>query len=139
MGQRESIFTLKKITWGVVAFIAGSLCFSLASFFNAISLAIEGRVTGMRAFDLAAAALCCSQLGSVCFVGGSLLYQPGLDTDCGARDDDGGCINNIQQGTYLYLAGSVFYVLQSLLKVALVFAKTSQAVGGDATPAPGDG
>ena len=110
--------------WGATLFIAGSVAYTLASFFNALTLlpstlgdSEASAETAVLAFRLGVAKLMCTQLGSVCFVAGSFLYRPALQTDCGHRDDDSMCASAIVQGTWLYIAGTGLFLLQSLLQL----------------------
>ena len=110
--------------WGATLFIAGSVAYTLASFFNALTLlpstlgdSEASAETAVLAFRLGVAKLMCTQLGSVCFVAGSFLYRPALQTDCGHRDDDSMCASAIVQGTWLYIAGAGLFLLQSLLQL----------------------
>ena len=110
-------------------FVAGSLGFALASFFNALGIHRDDESglppdVALRAYNLATLALACTQLGSICFVTGSYLYRPALETDCAHRDDDAVCISTLDQGTWLYVIGSCLYLAQSCLNLFSVVLKT---------------
>ena len=107
-------------------FVAGSVGYTLASFFNALGLPYMHVATpcracrsGARRAPAAAAALCLSQLGSVCFVTGSYLFRPALATQCAERDgaDALPCASSLRQGELLYVLGSGLFVAQACLNV----------------------
>lgn len=116
---------------GAWLFIWGSLGYALASYFNALDIphvfAKEQHWRGLdvnfppevtrAAYRLAAVALCCTQIGSICFVTGSYLYRPALATKCAEHDDDEVCVSSLPQGTWLYTIGSVLFLVQSFLNL----------------------
>jgi hypothetical protein len=80
-----------------------------------------------------------TQIGSISFVVGSVLFRPGLNDHCDPRsrheeligemgmgghgaDDNGGvnCVNNFDQGTWLYVGGSLLFVVQSIAALLIV-------------------
>ena len=81
--------------------------------------------------------LVATQIGSIFFVVGSVLFRPGLNDHCDplARhveligeigghdaDDNGGvnCVNNFDEGTWLYVWGSALFVGQSIAALLIV-------------------
>merc|ERR1719453_2102305 len=75
------------------------------------------------------AALISSQLGSTCFVVGSFLYRPVFpacpalteryagEAQAGQEVAEAACTSTGTAGTWLYIYGSVFYVLEALLNL----------------------
>ena len=133
-------------------FVAGSVGYTLASFFNALSLPymhVSDAVprvpleAARAAHRLAAAALCLSQLGSVCFVTGSYLFRPALATQCAERDgaDALPCASSLRQGELLYVLGSGLFVAQACLNVCACAVKdrASAAAKEGATESEGGG
>ena len=109
--------------------------FVLASFYNALCLAAaehrvvaDARISARAAYRCRACArlaLACTQLGGVAFVSGSVLYRPGLATDCGAAAERAAiCVDAVAQGTALYVIGSVLFLAQSLLNFASSIVRT---------------
>ena len=107
-------------------FVAGSVGYTFATFFNALGLPYMHVAcphfpfgVARAAYRCAATALCCAQLGSVCFVTGSYLFRPALATQCAERDgaDTLPCTSSLRQGELLYVLGSLLFVVQSCLNV----------------------
>lgn len=108
-------------------FILGSLGFVVASFWNAVQLAEhpEGmdnptwrRLTKMALFF--------SIMGGVLFVTGSYLFSLNVEGGCESNTDTGTkgkdanvegkwCVGVTDQGTVLFVIGSIFYTIQSTL------------------------
>jgi len=115
---------------GVAAwcFIIGSMGFVIASFWNALSLsdnADEDEEGGAVWRRVTKVALFFSILGGVLFTTGSYLYTLDQEEGCdpfiptnltagGARSGKW-CVGVTDQGTIMYLIGSCFYLIQSIL------------------------
>ncbi|KAJ1444265.1 hypothetical protein M885DRAFT_581185 [Pelagophyceae sp. CCMP2097] len=111
--------------WGAACFIVGSAFYFLAAYFNSLNMAKDGRFmrcgpASDAAFDcrsrgLLELALFSVQFGSMVFFAGSFLYQPALACcSTGMRPK-----RAIDQGSLLYVVGSAFYLLQSLVALAM--------------------
>lgn len=118
---------------GAWCFILGSLLFLIASMFNAIGLGMnkeENEKNPMMTVChyIHIAALFCSQLGSVLFVAGSWMYRPVIGGSCpdfnaryegqaqeGEPVAEHACQSTGEFGTYLYIYGSVLYLLEAIL------------------------
>lgn len=102
-------------------FVIGSLGFVIAGFWNAVSLhpVDEEHGEGQCWHRLTKSALFFSLLGGVFFVTGSYLYT--LDVEEGCNPDEGKksqstlCIGVADQGTWLFVLGSFFYLIQAIL------------------------
>merc|ERR1740117_1398301 len=70
----------------------------------------------MRCHNFHVIGIALSQLGSVCFVTGSVLYRPLFYSSAGATMD---C------GTTYYIVGSVLYTMESVIHVYVTFLKHS--------------
>lgn len=120
-------------SWGAFLFVMGSLMFVCASMFNAIGLGMN-KYEEERDDQVAVAvhyihlvALISSQLGSTCFVVGSFLYRPVFppcaalteryagEAQTGQEEAEKACESTGTAGTWLYVYGSCFYVLEALL------------------------
>jgi len=108
---------------GAYCFIAGSMGFVMATFFSAIGMAsdpnhqnLQPGSIKMYCHYLHIMGLACSQIGSVFFVTGSVLYRPifafGQDVAADA-------------GTRYYLVGSVLYTIEALLCLKVCYLKSS--------------
>jgi len=111
-------------------FISGSFGFVVASFFNAVgmtlsktSLHVPG-IVARRCYWLSVFSLFFSLMGGVLFVVGSYLYRPEFDTHCKdfqrvAEDsfEAEWCLNTVTSGTWLYIVGSICYVVQGGLNL----------------------
>lgn len=106
--------------YGARCFIAGSFLMVLAAFFAAVAMATDpehqqlpaGSVK-LRCHYLYVVGLASSQLGSVCFVTGSVLFRPVFEGTPLAADI----------GCDYYVVGSAFYVLESVLQSYSLFLK----------------
>jgi hypothetical protein len=113
-------------------FVIGSMGFVIASFWNAVQLSehpedlTDGGTTWRR---LTKMGLFCSIMGGVLFVTGSYLFSLDVEEGCasydpvqlgkGSTDKDGGrsgkwCVGVTDQGTILFVIGSVFYTVTSI-------------------------
>lgn len=106
---------------GAWCFIAGSMGFVMATFFSAIGMAADPNHQNLQPGSvktychyLHIIGLACSQLGSVFFVTGSVLYRPvfayGHNTSADA-------------GTRYYIVGSVLYTIEALIVLKVVYLK----------------
>jgi len=118
---------------GARCFIAGSTLFLVASMFNAIGLGMnkeeaEKNPVSVATHYLHVAALMCSQFGSVLFVAGSFMYRPITGSGCpdfnvryegeaqaGEAVAEHACETTGTFGTWLYIYGSILYLIESLL------------------------
>jgi len=108
---------------GAYCFIAGSLGFVMATFFAAIGMAADPHHQNLQPGSvklychyLHVLGLACSQIGSVFFVTGSVLYRPLFAFgDTVAADT----------GTRYYIVGSVLYTIESLLCLKICYLKHS--------------
>ena len=136
---------------GAWLFVWGSVVFTIASYANALGMPYifsQQHWRGMTirfpvevkrlAYRLAATALCCAQLGSVCFVTGSYLYRPALATKCAEHDDNEVCVSSMPQGTLLYVVGSALYLVQSFLNLAACVVKDRASASARQSPGTGD-
>ena len=136
---------------GAWLFVWGSVVFTIASYANALGMPYvfsQQHWRGMtvrfplevkrRAYRLAATALCCAQLGSVCFVTDSYLYRPALATKCAEHDDNEVCVSSMPQGTLLYVVGSALYLVQSFLNLAACVVKDRASASARQSPGTGD-
>jgi hypothetical protein len=105
-------------------FIVGSFGFLMGSFYNALGLNTSGPSSRSSAAKLAVYALLCGLVGSLFFFTGSYLYRPGLGTGCTLSEAEEqeaegevGCVTASQTGTWLYVLGSLVFVVQSLLNL----------------------
>jgi len=129
-GENESAaFTGEAIaSW---CFIYGSLGFVVASWLSSLNVSLahyteELKLPNARLiYTLSAWALFCSIIGGVYFVTGSWLYRPDLKNNCkswewleDAKVKQAWCRSTLVSGTHLYIAGSCFYLAQSLLNIA---------------------
>ena len=129
---------------GAWSFVAGSVGFMLASFVNALGLAsaaasAAGARAARRARDRAArrardrgargarARLHAVRLGV--FRDGLVLYRPALTTHCdtAALDDEEPCVSAYNEGTALYLVGSLLFLLQSAVHLSRRRSRTATA------------
>lgn len=110
--------------YGARLFIAGSFMLVICSFFAAIGMASDpehhlhlkpGSIK-MRCHYMFLAGLMLSQIASVCFVTGSVLFRPCF-ASAGPLAGDIGCD--------FYVAGSVLYLLESLLSFGVLRIKDS--------------
>jgi len=124
---------------GAWLFVIGSMGFVIAAFNNGLAL---GKTYGAKkdrgifdvVYRLKKNALLCALIGSICFVVGSILYRPGLNKSCtpiGANTTDASgkpietvdptdvfsskCAETALFGTYLYILGSVLFLIEALL------------------------
>lgn len=118
---------------GAGCFIAGSILFLMASMFNAIGLGMNKEENeqndNMRVVHYVhLLALLCSQLGSALFIAGSIMYRPILGSVCPDFDPryegaaqagepvaEHACETSGEMGTYLYIYGSILYLIEALL------------------------
>eukprot|EP00416_Gambierdiscus_australes_P026990 CAMPEP_0171060374 /NCGR_PEP_ID=MMETSP0766_2-20121228/3798_1 /TAXON_ID=439317 /ORGANISM="Gambierdiscus australes, Strain CAWD 149" /LENGTH=269 /DNA_ID=CAMNT_0011515947 /DNA_START=115 /DNA_END=924 /DNA_ORIENTATION=- len=107
---------------GARLFVAGSFGFVLASFFNAVQMSADPDHQNLRLSSVKmhchyvhAMGLAISQVGSVCFVVGSVLYRPMFEHTSGADD----------LGTNYYVAGSSLYVVESILSFYVLVLRES--------------
>lgn len=110
-------------------FIAGSFGFLLGSFYNALGLN-AGTSNGVPGAKLGVYALLCGLVGSLFFFTGSYLYRPGLADGCTvfeakeqAAEGEVPCVTASQTGTWLYVIGSLIFLLQSLLNLCSAITK----------------
>jgi len=118
---------------GAKCFIAGSVMFLIASMFNGIGLGMnkneaEENPVSVVTHYIHIVALLASQLGSVLFVAGSVMYRPILGGACaeftaryagaaqaGQTVAEHECESTGEYGTKLYIYGSALYLLEALL------------------------
>lgn len=103
---------------GAIAFVVGSYGFVMASFFTCVEMAadadhqnLEPGSIKMYAHYWHCTQILCAQLGSVSFAIGSVLYRPAV-----------GAVTN-DDGTWFYIAGSVLYVIDSLITLRVLILK----------------
>lgn len=142
-------------SWGAFLFVMGSLMFVCASMFNAIGLGMnkyeddQTDPVAVRVHYIHLIALISSQLGSTCFVVGSFLYRPVFpacpalteryagQAQTGQEVAEEACESTGTAGTWLYVYGSYFYILEALLNftsTALKGASSNEKVGHKAVP-----
>lgn len=129
---------------GAWLFVTGSMGFAIAAFNNGLAL---GKTYGTKkdrgffdvVYRMKKNALLCALIGSISFVVGSILYRPGLSKSCtpiGANATDASgkpletvdpndvfsskCADVALFGTYLYILGSVLFLLEALLDMAAI-------------------
>jgi len=105
---------------GAWLFVFGSLLNFLAAFFNAIGASAHPgeRKPGSTKWwihYIRQIALLISQLGSAVYILGSLLYRPGFGKCASESKGESICLNIGDAGTQLYVVGSVFYLVESIL------------------------
>lgn len=144
-------------SWGAFLFVMGSLMFVCASMFNAIGLGMN-KYEEERDDQVAVAvhyihlvALISSQLGSTAFVVGSFLYRPVFpacpelteryagEAQTGQEEAEAVCTSTGTAGTWLYIYGSFFYVLEAILNLvssALKHGSGSEKEGHKLVEAP---
>lgn len=108
---------------GAYCFIAGSMGFVMATFFAAIGMAADPNHQNLQPGSvktychyLHIMGLACSQLGSVFFVTGSVLYRPIFAFGQNLAAD---------AGTRYYIVGSILYTFEALLCLKVVYLKHS--------------
>lgn len=106
---------------GSYCFIAGSLGFVMATFFSAIGMAADPNHQNLQPGSvktychyLHIMGLACSQLGSVLFVTGSVLYRPIFAYGENVAAD---------AGTRYYIVGSMLYTFEALLCLKVTYLK----------------
>lgn len=114
-------------------FALGSSMWVLAAFFRGLGLAEqwghrnERDWRTMLGYQLACAALVCNLGGSVFFVVGSFMYQPGFATGCTRPEGQSpflhlakSCADILDDGTLNYFVGSVLFLLDAVLNLILL-------------------
>jgi len=106
---------------GAYLFIIGSFGFLFANFFSTIEMASDPEHQNFKRGSIAMGChyrhvlgLMCALVGSVCFVVGSVLYRPLFSLHRSEAAD---------AGTKFYIAGSVLYLVDSLLAFSVVLLK----------------
>lgn len=114
---------------GAYCFIAGSMGFVMATFFSAIGMAsdpnhqnLQPGTIKMYCHYLHIMGLACSQIGSVFFVTGSVLYRPIFAFGQNIAAD---------AGTRYYIVGSVLYTIEALLCLKVCYLKHSMEAEKD--------
>merc|ERR1740121_191590 len=81
------------------------------------------------AYRLGACELWLSIVGSALFVVGSFLYRPIYSNDChgrsGEKTGDGMCVNVTNQGTKLYIVGSIAFTIMAALSLVRIRLRAS--------------
>lgn len=118
---------------GAYCFIAGSMGFVMATFFAAIGMAADPNHQNLqpgsvktRCHYLHIMGLACSQVGSVFFVTGSVLYRPVFAYGHNTAAD---------AGTRYYIVGSILYTIEALLCLKVCYIKHAND-GQDEAKAP---
>jgi len=133
-------------------FIAGSYGFVVASFFNAVCMTLQKTMLSIpgpaarKCYWISVAGLFFSLMGGVLFVVGSYLYRPEFNTHCReyrSMTHDSfeatWCLNTLNYGTWLYIVGSCFYLIQAYLNLTkcCIKAQTRGAMEGHLPVVPG--
>ena len=64
-----------------------------------------------------------TQLGAVCFVVGSVLYRPAFENKCAGVDAETSWNDSMNNGTIIYVVGSLFFLAESVLGLAAAVLK----------------
>lgn len=115
--------------YGSRLFIAGSFMLVMASFFAAVGMAADPAhqhfkqgSQNLKCHYIFIAGLACSQLASVCFVSGSVLFRPVFSYGKPLAGD---------VGVDFYVVGSMLYVLESFLGLWVLLIKHSSSFAGN--------
>mmetsp|Transcript_110223 Transcript_110223/g.235371 ORF Transcript_110223/g.235371 Transcript_110223/m.235371 type:complete len:282 (-) Transcript_110223:94-939(-) len=104
---------------GAWLFIVGSLGLVSASFCNALGIAAHSQSrSGTNAYRIGACELWLSMIGSAFFVVASFLYRPTYQGHCQDTLQHALCLDVGEQGTRLYIIGSIIFLIMSCLSLA---------------------
>jgi len=118
--------------------IAGSFMLVAAAYWNGLGLAnvkVGKSVASRLTFKLNKIILACTLAGAVLFTVGSFMYRPSFGGQCPKQSSNTICISISSYGTTLYLAGSIVFLVSSLLLFPITILKFhGGSAAGESTP-----